>query len=249
MVSSVITSTTLGMEFITSRGSSLARLRVPERWPFRGRSSSYLQVILVVSRMMSVSRTLSCVAGLTCAPLPVTPLPNTYFVDLTTDYFGLAVRECLRSASTVVPGARGADKLVGPRGAVLPSATCKGDGWRTQHDSAQYFQWRALKDHGVRAELERYGLFGDVFDELHQAHPELWGKVEERKRHAAVPDTGVFSMVRRRCCLSTRSCTRIPRAIHLARVEVPSVPSGSVPVATAAVGKQGPGALTSGQAR
>jgi len=125
-------------------------------------------------------------------PTPSHSLPNTYFVDLTADYFGLAVPECLRSASTVVPGARGADKLVGPRGAVLTSATCKGDGWRTQHDSAQYFQWRALKDHGVRAELERYGLFGDVFDELHRAHPEMWGKVDERKRHAAVPDTGVF---------------------------------------------------------
>jgi hypothetical protein len=49
-----------------------------------------------------------------------------------------------------------------------------------------------LKDHGVRAELERYGLFGDVFDELHRSRPDLWGKVDEKKRRGAVPDMGVL---------------------------------------------------------
>jgi hypothetical protein len=91
-----------------------------------------------------------------------------------------------------VSGAREADKFVGCRGAALMSANSKGDGWRIQHNSAQHphFMWRALNDHGVRSQIERYGLFGDVFDGLHRARPDLWDEMRPSTRHGTVPDIG-----------------------------------------------------------
>jgi hypothetical protein len=55
-------------------------------------------------------------------------VPNVEFCELTADYFGLTIPVCVRNASARVPGARGADKFVGPRGAALMSADAKGDG-------------------------------------------------------------------------------------------------------------------------
>ena len=117
-------------------------------------------------------------------------LSNVDFIDNTADYFGLDIPCCVRSAHMGVPGARGADKFVGRRGAALMSATSKGDGWRIQHNSAQHFMWRALNDHGVRSQIERYGVFGDVFDDLHRARPDLWDEMSPSTRHGAVPDIG-----------------------------------------------------------
>jgi hypothetical protein len=95
---------------------------------------------------------------------------------------------CVRNASTRVPGARGADKFVGPRGAALMSGDAKGDGWTLQHDVGKHLQWTEFKDHGVQSSMELYGLFGDVFDTLRNANPLRWGVASPHQHHGAVPD-------------------------------------------------------------
>ena len=80
----------------------------------------------------------------------------------------MAILVCVGDELVRVPGPRGADKFVAPRGGALISANAKGfekgDGWALQHDVGKNLQWTEFKDHGVHSIMKVYGLFDGVFD-------------------------------------------------------------------------------------
>ena len=119
-------------------------------------------------------------------------LSSAVFMENTADYFGLPKPSCLLLRGLRVPGARGADRTVGPRGEALMSATMTGDGWRTQHDVGKTEAWRACNDHASRARMEVRGLFADVLDLLRRRFAVAFSSVSEFRRAGAVVDIAAY---------------------------------------------------------
>ena len=190
---------TLGSDLPTFSVSSPRRPRIAVFSLYRGTSRSSRRENPSVNLMRSAGVTRRCAAGFTHIPaMAGHSVPNAEFCELTADYFGLPIPVCVRDASVRVPGARGADKFVGPWGAALMSTNAKGDGWTLQHDVGKHLQWTEFKDHGVRSSMELYSLFGDVFDNLRNANPLRWGVASPHQHRGAVPDIDATFLGERR---------------------------------------------------
>eukprot|EP00973_Karenia_brevis_P052156 7245709-Karenia_brevis.AAC.1 len=67
----------------------------------------------------------------------------------------------------------------------LVSASLPGDGWRRQHDAIKWRLAEDMREMGVRARTEVYGLFSAV---LPISAREVLGRWTHRKRQGLVPD-------------------------------------------------------------
>ena len=97
-------------------------------------------------------------------------------------YFGLPSPACASLVGTRIGRTR---QTLDPHGFRLRTAALPGDGWRTQHDSIKWQILADLREMGVHANAEVFGLFAPL---LPQVARDDFEALPLRKRQGIVPD-------------------------------------------------------------
>ena len=110
---------------------------------------------------------------------------NAEFVEIAARYYGLASPACALLVGQLIGNTR---TVLDRYGSQLTTATLPGDGFRTQHDAIKWRLDEDLREMGVRARTEVYGLFAAV---LPQNARTTIGQWPLRKRQGLVPDFAI----------------------------------------------------------
>lgn len=109
-------------------------------------------------------------------------LDNGEFTEIVARYFALPSPACAGPVGQTVGNTR---RRVDAHGATLTAAALPGDGRRNQHDTIKWRICEDLREMGVRARPEVFGLFATALPQT--ARDEL-GRWTTRKRQGLVPD-------------------------------------------------------------
>ena len=115
-------------------------------------------------------------------PSPDCRVTSSEFSEIACRYFGVPSPACAPLVGQRIGNTR---LTVDAYGSRLTTAALPGDGYRTQHDAIKWRLDEDLREMGVRARTEVYGLFAAVIPQASRDELSRW---PARKRQGLVPD-------------------------------------------------------------
>ena len=115
-------------------------------------------------------------------PSPDMWTSSAEFVEIACRYFGLASPACAALVGQRIGAAR---DTLDAHGLRLCAASLPGDGWRDQHDTIKWRVLEDLREMGMRAAPEVFGLFAPLLPQVARGE---YDAMPARKRQGLVPD-------------------------------------------------------------